>query len=311
MDRLRAMEIFTKIVETGSLSGAAKQLHTPNASVTMLLRQLEIRLGIVLLQRSTRHVRVTEEGADFYERCKAILAQVGEAEASVGGSSASLRGVLHLEMPIAFGQLILAPALADFVEQHPGLSVVVNLSNDVDSLIKRGIDVAVRMDEVESGDLVVRPIYRSAHVLCAAPRFLAKHGAPQHPQDIDPRRCIGFMSHPAGVLRQWIFRQGPEFCTIVPAGNLFFNSTDALMQTAVRGSGMIYVLDVLAERFCARGDLVRVLESWQTDSQTFYAVYPKTRFTSAKVRAFNDFLSGIFPPQAGQDAALPVRIQNR
>jgi LysR family transcriptional regulator, regulator for bpeEF and oprC len=311
MDRLRAMEVFVGIVETGSLSGAAKQLHMANASVTTLLRQLEAQLGVVLVQRSTRHVRITEEGADYYERCKAILAQVVEAQAALGGSLAVLRGVLHLQMPIAFGHLMLGPALADFAAEHSNLRIIANLTNEIDSFIKSGIDVAVRMDEVESGELVARPVYRSPHVLCAAPAFLANYGTPRHPRDIGPKHCLGFMSHPDGALRHWNFRKGTELHTVVPAGNLFFNSSDALMQTAVRGSGMIYILDILAQRYCASGDLVRILEDWQTDSQTFYAVYPKTRFTPAKVRAFIDFLLRIFPPQDEQEATRPVRVRSR
>lgn len=311
MDRLRAMEVFVKIVETGSLSGAASQLHMANASVTTLLRQLEARLGTILLQRTTRHLRVTDEGADYYERCKAILAQVGEAEAAVGGSRLVLRGELHVEMPIAFGQLMLGPAMDEFAAQHPELRVIATLTNEVNSLIKRGIDVAVRMDEVEAGDLVVRPLYHSPHVLCAAPAFLAAHGTPHHPQEIDPKRCLAFMSQPSDTPRHWVFRKGEEACTVVPEGNLFFNSTDALMQTARRGTALIYVLEVLAERYCARGDLVRILEDWTTDLQTFYAVYPKTRFTPAKVSAFIDFLLRSMPARNRQSALHPVRIRGR
>jgi LysR family transcriptional regulator, regulator for bpeEF and oprC len=197
-------------------AGAAKQLHIANASVTTLLRQLEAQLGVVLVQRSTRHVRITEEGADYYERCKAILAQVVEAQAALGGSLAGLRGVLHLQMPIAFGHLMLGPALADFAAEHSNLRIIANLTNEIDSFIKSGIDVAVRMDEVESGELVARPVYRSPHVLCASPAFLANHGTPQHPRDIGPKHCLGFMSHPDGALRHWNFRKGTELHTVVP-----------------------------------------------------------------------------------------------
>jgi LysR family transcriptional regulator, regulator for bpeEF and oprC len=311
MDRLRAMEVFVKIVEAGSLSGAAKQLHIPNASVTTLLRQLEARLGVVLVQRSTRHVHITEEGVAYYERCKTILAQIGEAELTLGGSPPVLRGVLQVEMPIAFGQLMLGPALADFAVQHPELKVIVNLTNEVANLIKRGIDVAVRIDEVEAGDLVARSVYRSPHVLCAAPAFLVARGTPRHPREINPKSCLGFMSHPDGVLRHWQFRFGDERHTVVPEGNLFFNSTDALMQTAARGAGMIYVLEILARRYCARGDLVPILADWRTESQTFYATYPKTRFTPARVRAFIDFLLSLFPTQEREQADRPVPIRSR
>ncbi|MCB8882631.1 LysR family transcriptional regulator [Acidisoma cellulosilytica] len=308
MDRLRAMEVFVKIIETGSLSGAAAQLHLANASVTTALRQLETRLGTILLQRTTRHIRITEEGADYYERCKAILAQTTEADAAVSGARLVLRGELHVEMPIAFGQLVLGPAMDNFAAQHPELRVIATLTNDVNNLIKRGIDVAVRMDEVETGELVVRPLFQSPHVLCAAPAFLARHGKPAHPREINPKRCMAFLSPPAGSPRDWVFRRANETHTVTPEGNLFFNSTEALMQTAARGTALIYVLDLLAERFCARGELVPLLDDWETDEQIFYAVYPKTRFTPAKVRAFIDFLLASMPA-SNRQSTQPIRIR--
>lgn len=279
-----------------------------NASVTAALRQLETRLGTILLQRTTRHIRITEEGADYYERCKAILAQVSDADAAVSGARLNLRGELHVEMPIAFGQLVLGPAMDNFAAQHPELRLIATLTNEVNNLIKRGIDVAVRMDEVDAGDLVVKPLFQSPHVLCAAPATLAKYGTPRHPLDIDPKRCVAFLSSLAGAPRYWVFRKENETHTIIPERNLFFNSTEALMQTAARGSAFIYVLKLLAERLCARGELVEILDDWQTDMQTFYAVYPKTRFTSGKVRAFIDFLLVSMPVQNHQ-AFEAVRIR--
>ena len=309
MDLLRAMEVFVKIVETGTLSGAARKLNLANASVTTSLRQLESRLGVVLLNRTTRAVWVTEQGADFYERSKAILAQVGDAEAALGGAQVALRGELHVDMPIAFGQLVLGPALAGFAHAHPGLRVSANLTNAVEGLVNRGIDVAVRMDEVEDAELVARPLYRSSHVLCAAPSWLEEHGVPSHPHELRTKECIGFKSYPNGELRHWAFRRQGEEVIVVPDGNLFFNSSDALMRIASNGAGLVYVLEVLADRYIRRGELVRILADWETDTQTFYAVFPKTRFMPAKVRAFVDFVLGLFPPDTPRGELDSVRVR--
>lgn len=299
MDRLRGMEVFVKIIEAGSLSAAASHLRMSNASVTTILRDLEARLSSTLLQRTTRHLRVTDEGAEYYERCKAILAQVSEADAAASGSRPTLRGELHVEMPIAFGQIVLGPAMDGFAAQHPELRVIATLTNEINNLVKHGIDVAVRLDEVDAGAVVARRLFKSQHVLCASPSFLKKYGIPQHPREVNPKRCMAFLSTSAGVPRPWRFHNDEESYTLIPEGNLFFNSTDALMQTAARGNTMIYILEVLAERFCARGELVRILENWETDTQTFYAVYPQMRFTSAKVRAFIDFLVASMPTYPG------------
>jgi len=304
MDRLRAMEVFVRTVEAGSLSGAAGQLGMANASVTTLLRNLEAYLGVTLLRRSTRYVQVTEDGAAYYERCRSALAAVQEAEAGFG--QAVLKGVLRLEAPIAFGHLIVAPALTRFARTHPDLRVIVTLSNAVDNLIRRGIDVAIRFDEVDTGDLVAKPLYHGRHVLCAAPAFIEAMGYPATPQALNPKHCLGFSEQP-GVVRPWRFRRGEEITEVVPDGNLFFNSSDALMQTASSGGGLVYVLDALAEQYVSRGDLVRVLEDWEMDEQRFYAVYPKTRFTPPKVHALTTFLTSLFSQDPSPRGPVPVR----
>lgn len=303
MDRLLAMEAFVRTVDTGSMSRAAAQLGIANASVTSLMSKLEGHLGVTLLQRSTRYVRLTEEGARYYERCRTILDQISEAEA---GLSERERGVVRLESPIAVGHLVLGPALARFAALHPELRVVTTLNNEVDNLIKRGVDIAIRMQAVESGELVARLIYRARYVLCAAPGFLQRHGEPATPREIAPRQCLGFAGAPSGDLRIWHFRQGEERHEVRPEGNLYFNSTDALLQAAAHGAGLIYVLDVLAEPACRRGDLVQLLPEWETDEQTFYAVYLRTRYTPPKVRALVEFLAAQFGA-APDSGPVPIR----
>lgn len=303
MDRLLAMEAFVRTVDTGSMSRAAAQLGIANASVTALTRRLEAHLGVTLLQRSSRYIRVTEEGARYYERCRAILEQISEADAELGGQE---RGVVRLESPIALGHLVLGPALAKFSSLHPELRVATTLRNEVGDLIKRGVDVAIRMEGVESGDLVARLIYRARYGLYASPGYLQRNGEPASPAEILPRQCLGFSGSPSGDLRIWHFSRGEERHEVRPDGNLFFNSTDALLQAASHGAGLIYVLDVLAEGACRRGELVRLLPDWETDQQTFYAVYRHTRFTPPKVRALVDFLASHFGVQ-GDNAPVPIR----
>jgi len=303
MDRLLAMETFVRTVDSGSMSRAASQMGIANASVTTLIRKLEAHLGVTLLQRSTRYVRPTEEGARYYERCRSILEQIGEAEADI---SERERGVVRLETPIAVGHLVVGPALARFSSLHPELRVTTTLSNEVGSLIKRGVDVAIRREAVESGELVARLIYRARHILCAAPAFLQQHGEPASPAEIEPKHCLGLSGAPSADLRIWHFHRGEEHHAIRPEGNLFFNSTDALIQASAHGAGLIYVLDVLADGACRRGELVRLLPDWEMDEQAFYAVYLRMRFTPPKVRLLVDFLAAHFGAQP-DSGPIPIR----
>lgn len=293
MDRLWAMEVFVNVVEAGSLSRAATHLDLANASVTACLRNLETHLGSTLLQRSTRHISLTEEGRRFYARCRDILAIVEEAEAEAAPEDTSLRGVLRVEMPIALGHLIIGPALTDFAAEHPGLRLSVNLTNSVDDLIRRAVDVAIRIDDVQDADLVARHIYEAGHVLCAAPALLERHGVPDTPTAIDPARCLGLSMGLTGRAVPWSFTREEATHVVEPAGNLFFNSSDALLRSAARGAGFIYVLDVLARQYIERGELSVVLPDWTTTRQSFFAVYPPSRFVPRRVRLFVAFVAGL------------------
>lgn len=293
MDRLWAMEVFVKVVEAGSLSRAATHLDLANASVTSCIRNLETHIGATLLQRSTRHISLTDEGARFYARCRDILALVDEAEADVSPTDAALRGVLRVEMPVALGHLIIGPALTDFAAEHPKLQITVNLTNSVDDLIRRAVDIAIRMDEVQDADLVARRIYETQHVLCAAPDFLAHTGLPAGPADLASARCIGLSMSLNGKPRPWLFSRDGESHTIEPAGNLSFNSSDALLRSAARGGGFVYVLDILAQDYLRRGELQAVLPDWTTARQSFFAVYPPSRYVPKRVKLFVAFVANL------------------
>ncbi|NGM20752.1 LysR family transcriptional regulator [Roseomonas stagni] len=309
MDRLKAIEVFVAAAEAGSLSGAAARLGLSPPTVTAQLQALEAHLRCTLLQRSTRSLSLTPEGEAFLPRARAILGAMAEAEAEAGGDAP--RGVLRVQVPIAVGHMVLAPALAAFAAAHPGLRVVTILGNEVDSLARRGIDVAIRMDEVETGDLVARPVYRSTHVVCAAQAFLARHGVPTHPAAIDPAQSLAWVADAGAPPRRWRFRRGEERAEVEPAGPLAFNSSDALLNAAAAGGGFCYVLGLLAHAHLRDGRLRAILEDWETEAQVFYVAYPKARFTAPKVRAFADFAAAAFPEHLRQAPASPIRIRRR
>ncbi len=309
MDKLRAMEIFVATAEAGSLSGAASRMGLSNAAVTAQLQALESHLHVTLLHRTTRYLGLTEEGELFLKRSRAILSAMAEAEAEAGDDA--VRGVLRVQVPIAVGHLVLAPALAAFARKYPDLRVVTVLENEVDRLGSTATDMAIRIDEVEAADLVARPIYRSMHAICAAPAFLAEQGRPRHASDLDPAQCLGWVETTSGPPRAWRLRRGAEAAVIRPAGPLFFNSTDALLQAAAEGAGYVYVLDLLAHSHLRSGQLVTVLPEWETEEQIFYITYPKTRFIAPKTRVFADFVAHAFPEHLQPLARSMVRVRSR
>nr|WP_278253155.1 LysR family transcriptional regulator [Bordetella petrii] len=289
------MQVFARVMECGSFSRAAESLNVANATVTSCVRNLEQHLGVTLIQRNTRHLHLTEEGRLFLPRCLEVLNAVLQAEADVQGSAADIAGPLRVEAPFAIGQSLLCPALVELTRRHPGLSVSMTLTNEPHNLIERATDVAVRMDRVEDADLVGRPIYEAHYVACGAPDTVAAAlAAAPTPRDLNPARCLGLLQGTRQTPNPWIFTRGKEQAVVQPGGILHFNNTESLIQAAVRGAGLIYVLDIFVADLIDQGRLARLYPEWTTTVRTFYAVTVKTRYTAPKVRAFIDFLLEIF-----------------
>ena len=293
MDKLWAMEVFVRVLECGSFSRAAESLDLANATVTSSLRNLEKHLGVTLIQRNTRHLRLTEEGELFLPKCRDILKSVAQVESDVKLSSAEISGLLRVESPFGIGQTLLCPSLPELTRRHPKLRVAVNLTNEPHSLIERATDVAIRMDEVEEADLVARPIYETRHIICGTPATVAKLKC-SNPKLLDPSACLGLFNESYQTPNPWLLSKGDEQVTLRPEGAVIFNNTQALIHAALNDVGLIYVLDVFVAEDLATGKLVRMFPDWQTSKRTFYAVTVKSRFASPKVRAFLDFLPEIF-----------------
>ena len=293
MDRLWGMEVFIRVMECGSFSRAAESLDLANATVTSSLRNLESHLGVTLIQRNTRHLHLTEEGRLFLPRCQEILKAVAQAEADIKINANDITGPLRVEAPFAIGQSLLCPALVGLAKRHPGLSISVTLTNQPHKLIERATDVAIRMDRIEDADLVGRPIYEAKYIVCGAPATVESLDT-QHPQNIDPKQCLGLFEEGSHTPNHWLLQQGKNQIIIRPQGVLNFNNTQALIQAALQGAGLIYVLDIFVADLISQGKLVELFPDWGTAVRTFHAVTVKSHFTSPKVRTFIDFLLEIF-----------------
>lgn len=307
MDRLWAMNVFVRVAECGSFSGAANALDLANATVTTCIRNLERHLDVTLIHRDTRRLHLSEEGQMFLVRSREVLQAVEEAEAEVHARAGELRGPLHIEMPISIGHSLLCPSLPVFAARHPLIHTSVTLTNQPHHLIERAIDVAIRMDRVEDASLVARPIYEAHYMLCCSPAVAAE--LPEHPAGLEARRCLGVLAEERRYANPWRLTQGEEEVSITPQGPLSFNSSDAVVQAAAAGAGVAHVLDVFANRAIADGSLVQVYPDWTTSVKTFYAVMAKPRASSAKVRAFIDFLREVLDEERRPSADRPIVVK--
>jgi len=290
MDRLWAMQVFVRVVECDSFSRAAESLDIANATVTASVRNLENYLGVTLLSRNTRSLRLTDEGKHYFESCIALLRQVDEAESIVRRKKGEVDGQLCIASPAAFARTLICPVLPSFTAQYPELSVALRLTDHPEDPIASGTDVAIRIDSVNDADLVARPLYQAHYVACMSPTLLAQLGTAQSPRELPPQWCLGLFGQGRYTSANWHFGRDEETVELVPQGKLRFNSTDALIQAALADQGAIYVLDVFVNTLISTGQLVELFPDWTTSGRTFYTVTPKARFIAPRTRAFIDFM---------------------
>jgi LysR family transcriptional regulator for bpeEF and oprC len=307
MDKLWAMEVFVRVMECGSFSRAAESLNLANATITSSLRNLETHLGVVLIQRNTRHLRLTEEGEIFLPKCKEILKSVAQIESEVNVHATEISGMLRVESPFAIGQNILCPKLPELHRRYPNLSIAVNLTNEPHSMIERATDVAIRMGRVEDADLVARPIYEARYIICGAPSFVTELGSVS-PSELDPHLCMGLLKDNYQTPNLWTLTRQSEEVVIRPQGALSFNNTAALIQAAMSKMGLIYVLDIFVADAISQGKLVQIFPEWETSVCTFHAVTVKSRFASPKIRAFIDFMLEVLDPEHRPDLKSQIAV---
>ncbi len=288
MDRLGAMEMFVRIVETGSFSAVARQMGTTQPTVSKQLTALEKRLGARLLQRSTRKLSLTESGQTYYDRCKRIVDEVREAEGTLGKMQTSLAGALHVNSSIAFGEMFVAPLVLQFQQQNPELSAELTLNDRFIDLLEEGVDVALRIGRLTDSSLVARRVGATRRIVVATPEYLRKHGTPKHPLDLADHNCLLYSYLSTG--NEWSF-QGPEGeIHVRVSGSFKSNNGHALARAVSAGVGIAMGPDWLMHEGLATGDIQAILPEYSTRPLDINAVYPSNRLLSAKVRTFIDYL---------------------
>ncbi len=301
MDRFVGMAVFAKVVDSASFAAAARHFGMSPAMVSKHVQTLEDRLGVRLLNRTTRKVSPTEAGQDYYERAVRILAEMEDAETIASDMQTSPRGELRVTAPVSFGTHVLAPAVADYLVEYPDVSIDLNLDDPYVDLVERRLDVGIRFGHLENSSLIARKLFTLEIILCGSPVYLERNGTPHKPADLAKHRCLIY-TH-AAPLRLWSFidRDGKEEVANV-SGRFHANSGDVLLPPALSGCGLLLAPDYLVKDHLKSRRLVRLLPNYKTHETPVYAVYP-SRNPSAKTRTFIDFLAARFgrPGETGRD----------
>jgi DNA-binding transcriptional LysR family regulator len=292
MDRFDAMQAFVRVVEAGSFTKAADTLHMSRTTVTQLVQQLEARLRVKLLNRTTRQVNVTADGAAFYERAVRLLADMDDAETSLSSASTAPRGRLRVDVPSPFARLILVPALPAFHARYPDIQFDLGVSDRVVDLIGDNVDCVVRGGEVAVQSLVARHVGDLRVAAYAAPAYLERHGMPAHPRDMEDthHRIVGFLRSRSGKVGPFGLRRGAEQIDIQGRYVIAIDDGNAYLAAGLAGLGVLWLLDYMVQDHLAAGELVRVFEDWDVDPMPMYIAYPPNRHVSAKLRVFIDWV---------------------
>ena len=289
MDRLAAMEAFVRVIEAGSFSGAAKQLRLGQPAVSKTIAQLEDRLGVRLLLRSTHGLTPTEAGRNFYERAKRSIEEAEEAELAARAAQATLSGRLRVSAPVTFARLHVIPRLPILLAEHPALDVDVVLDDrDVD-LIEAGIDVALRLGNLADSTLTARQLARCRRLVIGTRGYFEVHGVPQEPGDLAAHQAVIYDQRAGGVT--WTFRQGTMEATVIVSGRLRVSAAEGVREGVLAGLGIcIGGSEWLFAPELKSGAVLSVLGDWLLPPLNLWAMFPTGRQASAKARAFATFI---------------------
>jgi LysR family transcriptional regulator, regulator for bpeEF and oprC len=293
VDRIKAMQTFVRIVEARSFSRAAQSLDLPRASMTATMQNLEAYLGTRLLQRTTRSVSLTTDGAEFYAQCVDILAAIEAAEGRFRGGVGAPRGRLRVELPGALGRRVVVPRLAEFHARHPGIELVVGVADRLADLTRDGIDCALRVGELEDSRLIARRVGNMRFVTCAAPAYLAAHGIPASVAELERHRGVVHFSGRTGRPFDWDFLVDGEVVRRQLAGTIAVDDADAYVSCGLQGLGIIQAAAYMVDEHLARGALVKVLADYPSMPMPVSLVHPQGRMATPKLRAFAGWIEEV------------------
>jgi DNA-binding transcriptional LysR family regulator len=300
MDRFDAMQAFARVVEAGSFTKAADTLHMSKTSVTQLVQQLEARLRVKLLNRTTRKVNVTADGAVYYERVVRLLADLDDAETSLSSASTVPRGRLRVDVPSPLASMILVPALPEFHARYPDIQIDMGVSDRIVDLIDENVDCVVRGGELTDQSLMARRVGDLRLGVFAAPSYLQRVGTPLHPRELEDsdHRIVGFLWARTGKAVPYAMRNHSESLEIKGRYVLAVDDGNAYIAAGLAGLGVLWLPDYMSRPWLARGELVPLFEDWQLDPMPIYVAFPPNRHLSRKVRVFIDWVTELMAQHA-------------
>ncbi|HVJ61148.1 MAG TPA: LysR family transcriptional regulator [Tahibacter sp.] len=294
MDKLQAMQLFVRVVESGSYTAAADQMEISRALASKLVQGLEDQLGVRLLHRTTRKLSLTEAGENYYQRVSEILSELSLAEAQAAEMQAEPRGRLRVAAPMSFAIHHLGAAVAEFQQRHPRIELELNLNDRQVDLVDEGFDMAIRIARLADSSLVARRITPCRLVLAASPAYLSRHEPLTEPEQLSQHN---FLSYTLTSRNEIFLARENERRTVPISGGLRVNNGDVIAQAAVAGLGICLSPTFLAWKLLKAGDLVRILPGWEIPDIAVSAVYPAGRAVPAKTRSLIDFLVERFGPE--------------
>ncbi|MBB3309517.1 DNA-binding transcriptional LysR family regulator [Rhizobium sp. BK196] len=291
MDQLSAMRVFIRVVETGNFTRAADMLAMPKATVTNLIQGLEAHLRTKLLNRTTRRVMVTTDGALYYERAAQIISELEELDGSLSNSQSLPTGRLRVEMAGAFADSILVPALCDFYQRYPDIRIDLGVGDRTVDYLAENVDCALRAGTPADQSLIARRVSEIEMITCAAPLYVEKFGLPQRPEELETEHfSVSYFRAQNNRTVPFEFRKDNEVVEVNPRYILSVNDSRTYMTAALAGLGLAQIPVFMAREPLAKGELVQTLTEWTRESLPLYVVYPPNRHLSNKVRVFVDWL---------------------
>lgn len=285
---LSAIEAFVETVRAGGMAAAARKLGSTRARVSRQVQQLEAALGAQLLVRTTRALRLTDAGSAYLEVAEAALTQLAEGARRVAEGQGRISGVLRVNAPMSFGVRVLGPLLPRFLAAHPALELQLTLSDEFIDPVRSGHDVTLRIGQLADSGLIARRLTDAPRLLAAAPAYLAAHGTPTHPAELEAHACLNYSYSSTGG--QWALRRGDEELKVAAEGPFCANNGDVLLAAAEAGLGVVLLPQFIVGDALAAGRLVEVLPDWRPPPIAVHAMYPPNRQLPLRTRRFLDFL---------------------
>jgi DNA-binding transcriptional LysR family regulator len=310
MDRLAALQVFVRVVDTGSFSAVARHQRIGQPAVSKAVVQLEEWLGVSLLMRSTRRVHPTEAGRVFYERAKRTIEEAEEAVVAARGSASGLSGKLRVSTSVCFGRLHVIPNLSAYLGEHPGLDIELVLDDRHLDLVNEGIDVSLRMGAMPDSNMTTRRIAEGRRIVVATPAYLQRHGTPTSPGELANHQAVIYTRGSGGESwDSWTFRKGTAEVPVVLHGRLKVTAAEGLREAVNRGMGLAVSSEWNFSPELKSGEVVAILQDWALPPTNLSAVYPTGRLASTKARAFVSFverlMGGLNPVSPQREPACP------